>query len=170
MGYMEIVLLPKNAVKLKGKQTTMVVEPVDGSTPFQAALFLNGEGRQIGDGVGISGPGEYEIGGIKVSGQKSSEGYVYSLTIDDMDVLVGSLPAVSKLQHKLKEHHLVLLSSDAEGDASSVTGLATNAFLLYGEKANEVLSKFAKETISTMSKYQVTKEKLPPEMQTILLA
>jgi hypothetical protein len=167
---MEIALLPKNAVKLRGKQATMVVDPVDAATPYQAALFLYGEGRPAGDSVVISGPGEYEIGGIKVSGLKSTEGYSYSLTIDDLDVLVGSLQAISKLQHKLKEHHLVLLLSEQEGDASFATGLATNAILLYGEKANDVLSKFAKDTINTMSKYQVTKEKLPPEMQTILLA
>ena len=168
--YMEIALLPKNAVRVKGKQATVVIDPVDSVTPHQAAIFLTLGGAVMVDSVPIVGPGEYEIGGIKISGVKSSSGTVYSLTVDDIDLLIGKLSVIEKAQHTLKEHHLVLILTEEESDASFVTSLATNGLLLYGEKAKNVIQKFAKEGMNEMNKYQVTKEKLTPEIQTILLS
>jgi hypothetical protein len=166
---MEIALLPKNAVKVKGKHATVIVNPVDDSTDYQAALFTQHSGKSKDDAVAISGPGEYEVGGIKISGIKGSAGTVYSVTVDDLDILVGDLSVLEKAQHKLKEHHMVLILTVEERDASFVTSLATNALLLYGDKAKEVIEKFAKEGMTQTGKYQVTKEKLPTEIQTILL-
>lgn len=167
---MEIAILPKNAVKIKGKQASLIVDPSDDATSYHAAIYLENNVHPTEESLAIIGPGEYEIGGIKVSGIKNATGTVYSLTIDDIDLLVGKLAVIEKVQHKLKEHNLVLIQTEDERDASFVTSLATNGLLLYGGKAKDVMQKFAKEGMSEMNKYQVTKEKLPQEIQTILLA
>jgi hypothetical protein len=167
---MEIALLPKNAVKVKGKNSTLVINPVDSTTPHQAALFTKEPERTIDGSIPITGPGEYEIGGIKISGVRASTGTVYSITVDDLDIIIGDLSVLEKAQHKLKEHHVALILTEEEKDASFVTSLATNALLLYGDRAKDVIQKFAKEGMNEMSKYQVTKDKLPQEIQTILLS
>jgi len=169
MHSMEIALLSKNAVRVKGKQASLVIDPPDSTESYQAAIYLSSSGKIASDTVAIVGPGEYEIGGIKISGVKSAAGTVYSLTVDDIDILIGKLPVIEKVQHTLKEHHLVLIQTEEESDASFVTSLATNGLLLYGGKAKDVIKKFAKEGMNEMSKYQVTKDKLPQEIQTILL-
>jgi hypothetical protein len=167
---MEIALLPQNAIRVKGKHTTFIIDPVDAAAPYAAGLFLRNEGKVGADSVAITGPGEYEIGGIKVSGIKNKDANVYSLSVDGIDILIGDLSVVEKVQHKVKEHQLVLLLAENEADASFITGLATNVLLLYGAKAREVIQKFAKEGMNETNKFQVTKEKLPLEMQTVLLA
>jgi hypothetical protein len=166
---MEIALLPKNAVKVRGKQTTLVVNPVDGSTPHQVALYFHTTASVAADSLPIVGPGEYEVGGIKISGIKGSTGTVYSIHVDDMDILIGELSVLEKAQHKVKEHHLALILAEVERDASFVTSLATNVLMVYGSNAREVIQKFAKEGMNETNKLQITKDKLPPEIQTILL-
>lgn len=169
---MEITLLPQNALRIKGKQTVLLINPTDASTPHQAALYFTSQvsGKASADSVTITGPGEYEIGGVKISGIKNKEGNVYSLNIEGIDMLVGDLGIVEKMQHKVKEHAIVLLQSASDSDASFVNGLATNVVLLYGEKAKDVIQKFAKEGVQEVNKYQITRDKLPQEIQTILLA
>ena len=166
---MEIALLPKNAVRIKGKQALLVVNPSDSGASYHAALFLDHSSATPTECVAIAGPGEYEVSGVKISGTKSAAGVAYSISVDDVDVLVGSLSVVEKLQHKLKEHHLALLHADTETDASFVTSHATSGVLVYGEKAKENIQKFAKEGMQEMNKFQTTKDKLPQEVQTILL-
>ena len=170
VDHMEIVMLPKSAIKVKGKQATLIIDPVDTATTYQAAIFLSNAGGTASDSVPIVGPGEYEIGGIKISGVKSAAGTVYSINVDDIDILIGKLSVIEKVQHKLKEHNLVLTLTEVESDASFLTSLATNGLLLYGDKAKDVIQKFAKEGMHEMSKFQTTKDKLPQEIQTILLA
>lgn len=168
---MEIAVLPKNALKLKGKQTTLVVNPSDKATPYSGAILLGPAVKPSSmDGVVISGPGEYEVGGIKISGTREGSDMVYTMIIDGVGILLGETEAIVKTQGKLKENNVAILFTSTVTDASLATGLATNAVLFYGEKADEVVRTFAKENVKTMPEYQITSEKLPQEIETVLLA
>jgi hypothetical protein len=41
--------------------------------------------------------------------------------------------------------------------------------IFYGEKAAEIAQTFGKETVKQMAKYSTTKDKLPQEVETIVL-
>ncbi|HEX8931875.1 MAG TPA: hypothetical protein VF810_01845, partial [Patescibacteria group bacterium] len=117
---MEIALLPQNGLRLKGKQTTLAVDPQDKAI-YGGILLVDKTIDQIvnqENAVVIAGTGEYEIGGIKLTGTRSEVGMLYSLSIDNIDVLVGKLSALEKMQHKLKEHNIVVVNCDTEGNAS----------------------------------------------------
>lgn len=170
---MEISLLPKNALKIKGKKALLGVNALDKPTQFNGVLLLKPTEEImpiIENTLMMFGAGDYEVSGIKISGIRGGEEIVYSISIDGIDTLIGSTEALEKAQHKLKEHNIVIVVTSTEIDSAFVTGLSANTVLFYGEKAADVVKQFAKEGVRTESKYQVTAEKLPAEIETILLA
>ncbi|HWY80185.1 MAG TPA: hypothetical protein VNW29_07545 [Candidatus Sulfotelmatobacter sp.] len=170
MGYMEIALLPNSVLRIKGKNATFVVNP-QGAVVANAALLLDPNAEyESEEVVTLSGAGEYEIGGAKLTGLRNEKSVLYSIHIDGMDVAVGTIILLSEMQHKLKEHNLIIVNCENIIDASFLTSLAVNAVIFYGEKATEVAQGFEKEKLKTMNKYTASLGKLPAEMETILLS
>ena len=82
---------------------------------------------------------------------------------------VGSLSALEKLHSKLPESAILIVNAEADGNPSFVSSVATSAVLFTGVFAKSVGEKVAKTDLQTMNKYAVTADKLPTELQTILL-
>ncbi len=171
---MEIVLLPKNGLRIRGKNASVLIDASDKTLTHSAVILLDESIRAAtfpaGDAVVIQGPGEYEIGGIKIRGYRNGTYSMYSLTVDGIDILLGTIEALEKTQQKLKEHHILVAATNVVIDSSFVTSLASNAVLFYGEKGSGAVKGFASDAVKTLGKYQVTKDKLPQEMETVLLA
>jgi hypothetical protein len=169
---MEIALLAKSGLRIKGKRATFAVDPQEKSS-YEAVLLLNKSVDEIAnteDAVVIGGHGEYEIGGIKMSGIRVGTDIIYSMNVDGVNILLGNLSALEKMQSKLQEHDIVVASCISSNSASFITSLAKNVIMFYGEKAAEVAMGFGKESVKTINKYSSTKDKLPAEVETILLA
>ena len=171
---MEIQLLPKNVLKIRSKQGSIGINPSK-NDQFNAAILIgdaaDASATVENDGiVVINGPGEYEISGIKIAGVRNKSQTVYSLSVDGVECMVGTLQAISDAQQKLKEHNIAVVAALTDVDASFVTNFASNAVLFYGNLADQVVHKLAKENIKSLSKYQATADKLPTELETVLLA
>lgn len=169
---MEVSILPENSLKLKSKHSVFLVNPAGKISDVNAVLYLSSDHKTVDDFVVIDGPGEYEIGGVKVSGTKAGEDSVFSLLLDGVDLMIGTLSAIEKVQHKVKEHSMVVVSADdsAQTDAAFITGLATSLLVAFGSNGKTVIGSFGKGEPQVMNKVVVSKDKLPAEMQTILLA
>lgn len=172
MCYMEVTLLPQNTLRIKGKQSAFFVNPASKQQAQVAVIIGSPEQEPLVDDetVIIAGSGEYEIGGVRMSGIHAGEDTVYSFTVDGVEVLLGTLAAFEKGQSKLKEHHVVIVLARSVREASFMTSFASRALLFYGEQSESVVNSFEKEDLQTLGKYQVTLEKLPEEMQIIRLA
>ena len=171
MFYMEFALLPKESLRIKGKRCTFVVDPQDKST-YNAGLALRIAKESLKNQEGailIYGPGEYEVGGVKMNGVRNEGDMIYSMNVDGIDIPLGRLGSIEKMQQKLKEHHIVIAYDDTAINPSFVTGLATGAVVFYGVNAKEIAVKFGKENIKEMEKYTTTLDKLPQEVETIVL-
>lgn len=171
---MEIALVSQGAIKVKGKAGSVGVNDA-GKNPYNAVILIGDMAAKNDvfskDGaLIINGPGEYEIAGIKISGVRNKSETVYSLNVDGVEVMVGTVGALSDAQQKLKEHNIVCIATDVTADASFATSFASNAVLFFGSKADEVVHTFAKEGVKSLSKYQATLDRLPSEMETVLLA
>jgi len=168
---MEIAILPKSGLKIKGKRATFAIDPQDKSD-YEAVLLLNNNQIDIksDSGVIISGPGDYEIGGIKMTAIRTEQDLIYSMHVDSVSVLLGNLSALDKIHSKLQEHNIVVANCKENANASFITTLAENVIIFCGEKSGEVVNGFGKENVKTMNKYSSTKDKLPAEVETILLA
>ncbi len=167
---MEIALVQKSALRIKGKTATFVVNP-ETSVAANATLLLDPSSEYTSDeSVVLSGAGEYEIGGIKITGTRNEKSVLYSMNIEGVDIVVGTISLLSAMQHKLKEYNVVVVDCGEVVDASFLTSLAINAVVFYGANAQAVAEGFEKEKLQTMNKYSASLGKLPVEMETILLA
>lgn len=172
---MEIALVEKKSLKIKNKTASIVINPT-GKPQQWNAIILIGEQSSSPSGLAedgtliINGPGEYEVLGVKISGIRNKTETVYSMNLDGVEVLFGTITGLSENQQKVKDHNIVCAATDTVVDASFVTSVASNAVLFYGDKADEVVHSLAKEGVKSLPKYQTTLDKLPSEMETVLLA
>jgi hypothetical protein len=168
---MEIATLAKGSLRIKGKHSSLVIDPQD-KLPYNAALALvlpPADVKPVDECVLIAGAGEYEIGGIKITGIRNATDMLYSIYIDSIECLVGTVSALEKMQHKLKEYNVVIVNCNNEVPASFLTSLAVNSLVCYGEKAQDVTKTMGQENIKALPKYQTTIDKLPSEIETVLL-
>ena len=170
---MEISLQSTNALKIRGKHAAVFINPQDKTANYNMAILLGKPAKSSlkirDDVVVIDGPGEYEAGGIKVTGIKADTATVYSINIDGVDVILGDRDGLDKVHQKLKEHHVALINANTVGNTSFVPSLGMNAVLFFGEMAKETIDTLAKDEKKESTKYTIAAEKLPTETETILL-
>lgn len=170
---MEITLLNETGLRIKGKQASLYINPSAKTSGADGIIMLNGllpdKSKIDQDQPVIKGPGEYELGGMKITGFKSGNETVYSLNVDRIEILLANGQNLEKDYAKIKEHNIVILYIDSTFDLSFITSLATNSLILFGEKAEESIVALAKDGYRKESKYSVTYDKLPQEMEEILL-
>jgi hypothetical protein len=169
MVYMEIAFLQKSGLRIKGKTATFVVNPESPVTADAVLLLTPGVEFSTEEAVVINGAGEYEIGGVKITGMRNDKSVLYSMNVDGMEVVIGTITMLSAMQHKLKEYNIVVVDCEEVIDASFLTSLAVNGVLFFGDKAETVAEGFEKEKLQKMNKYSASLGKLPAEMETILL-
>lgn len=171
MSFMEIALLKNDSLRIKGKNAVLIVDSQE-KADCNASLTLTREAnrKEISDStVIISGPGEYETGGVKITATQNESGLIYNISVDSVSLLLGEITTLEKLQQKLKEANILIVNCNNEMDASFVTGLVTNVIIFYGEKKTEIANEFGRENVKHLPKYVNTADKLPAEVETIIL-
>lgn len=174
---MEFTVLAKNCIKLKGKQSSVIIDPQTLTTKNAAdavvffserALDEKAVAKIEGQRLLIEGPGEYEVGGIKISGIAHGETLEYIIRIDGLEILVARGELVRK--DSGQECPITVLLVEDTIETASLTALAPRVVILYGEKAKEGVKSLGKDEVVVQPKYQTTLEKLPQEMEVIVLA
>lgn len=184
---MEITKLTKNSLRLKGKRSTLVFDVLDTKKiEANAFLFLSENPLEAIAEKGtllISGPGEYEVSGTKISALRSGNDMSYELLFEGMKVLVVSATALLKLKDKIDEQNIVVLLANEKVDQAALTNAAPSIAVCYGEKAKEAADTLGKglnkkegdaqehpdADIKPTDKFVITLEKLPAELQIVLL-
>lgn len=173
---MDISILSKNCLKIKGKQVTFVVDPSKDTpkTAADAVLLLKPDSDtntlSITDTrIVISGPGEYEVGRTKISGAKTSDGIIYKLSVDGLDIILGASIDYSKLEGTFTTCQIVLLRVDNKLNEASITALEPKIAALYGDKRDEGAKTLSSQNQTNVSKLTLIKDKLPEKMEVIVL-
>lgn len=171
---MEVSLINKDAIKIKGKRGAVVIDPSsDLKTAADAVILLQDSTSYSfpkieGARVVIHGAGDYEISGIKISGFGNKDSLYYSLRIDQLSVLLTDSVSLKKSQENIEESQVVIVKANSQLEPSIITALSPVVVIVYGEKAAEVARTLGKES-SKVSKYITTVEKLPVEMEVTVL-
>ncbi len=170
---MEITALSTDSIRIKGKQGVFIINP-SGKMTAANGVFVIGDApidkTKIEPGtVIIKGPGEYELAGVKIAGIRVGGETAYRLKVDKVDILVGKASSLEKDHSKVSDNNIVVLYADSISDPAFVTALEPNAVLFFGEKAEDTVKQFAKENYRKEPKYQTTIDKLPAELESILL-
>lgn len=168
---MDLTLLDKATVRIKGKKTSLIIDPDEKTPKTQAdAILLLGKtdalGRIEGFRLVVNDDGEYEVGGVKITGNSSDSGIVYDINVDGTNVILAKTSTLEKLTDTANEAQVALLNVDSLLNEAIVAQLEAKAIVLYGERAGEGLKVLGKNDLSPSKKVSLGKEKLPEESET----
>lgn len=171
---MDISIVGKNSIKIKGKQVTFIVDPVSGmpKTSADAIVLLDGGdnidvGRVTDYRIIISGPGGYEVGGAKISGTPTPKGTFYRLSIDGISIILGF--ATDEKMEGFNACQVVVVNTSNDFNESYVTALEPKMAVLYGDKNIESAKALGAENVSSVPKITIAKDKLPEKMEVVVL-
>lgn len=174
---MEITSLTNKTVKIKGKKASLVIDPqldLKTKTSTDAVLLTKRAepfdlSKVENQRVVIDAPGEFEVEQVKISGFIYDEDLIYDVGMDGINILILKSGLLKKFQDTSKDYHILLLNTDSVVDSSLVTSIAPRVLILYGEKAGDFEKLFGKEDTQKTSKFLTTLDKLPQEMQILML-
>ena len=174
MFLVDIAIIGKNSIKLKGRETTFVVDPAKDipRTPADAVILLNGLGNidtlRVADfRIMINGAGGYEVGGSKITGAKTPKGTLYRLSIDGVSIILGS--ATDAKIEGFSACQVAIVNTNSDFNESFVMVTEPKIAVLYGEKKLEAAKALGAENVSLASRISITKDKLPEKMEIAVL-
>lgn len=171
---MEVALLAPNSIKIRSKIASLVVNPSSSVPKTEAdAVILMGpstaDTSKISDfRVTLAGPGEYEINGVKITSVKSDKGSLYKLALDKMGIILATASSLSKIDNA-PESQVVIMDADIIPSDKSITSMQASVVIFYGEKRYEAAKTLKDEAIAPIGKFSVTSEKLPQELEVVIL-
>lgn len=182
---MDIYFLGFTAVRLRGKKTSIVIDPFDKEktgikfekTEADAVLLTAKNSPQMSiqqianSRVVIDGPGEYEVGGVSIVGIAASGLTTYYIKMDGIALLHPGA-----LQKKLSENELDrypnvdIFFAPPEG-ADMVSKLEPKVVIPinFGDNISRLLKELGKEGTKPATKLSITKDKLPAELEVVVL-
>ena len=169
---MDFQLLNNNSIRIKSKKASFVVDPVKeiGKTSADGVLSLSkgviDVSRVADSRIVISASGEYEVGGVKISGFAVEQGISYSINADNIFVVLGKVSNLKEAQDKTFSCQIALLNAD-EDPSAVVAKLEPKIVILYGEKKSEGAKALGKD-VSPVNKFSA-KDSFPAEMEVIIL-
>lgn len=173
---MDILLLDKKSIRVKGKKASIVINPTStiSKTEAEVAIYTNqsqdlSSQKLEGLRITITGSGEYEVNGVNISVIKSENENIGFLELDRIKLLVGSGASVIKAIEKAENSDIALIDADSEFDYSGLTKLEPKVLIVYGQNKDEVKKTLGKDDAQLMNKFSITYDKMPQEMQMILL-
>lgn len=172
---MDISILDKTSIKIRSKLASIVVDPsADGPKVSCDAVILQSlhpsdMSRVVDYRVIINGHGEYEVNGVKISGIGVDKGFVYTVVADGLGISLGRTSSISKVKDNAFECQIGILNADDDFNQSIITILEPKIVILYGDKKEAALKLLGKESLAPIKKFTVTKDKLPEEMEVVVL-
>lgn len=174
---MEMILFSPDCIRIKGKSASFVIDPTVAmkvKTQADAILLLTKHADFSSSKVEeyrviIGSIGEYEVSGAKITGFKTGSSIAYSISLDDIDILLIASSDLPKLKESSKDYKMIILYANELVEAPFITVLVPSLVVLYGEKAEEILKILGKETVVKSQKLIVKKEQLLEEMEVAVL-
>lgn len=171
---MEVINLFGDSIKIKGKNASFVIDPVQTMKKINADAVLmleetDSDLAKVEDfRVVIKGAGEYEVGGVRISSEEVSGKFTYGLSMDNMGIFLGRTSVIDKASEG-KSYGILILNVDSNINPTVVTSFEPNVVILYGNKAKDEAKVFGKQDIEEVSKFSIVSDKLPTEMKVVLL-
>lgn len=179
---MEIKYFSQGKIYLKGKKESVWINPdkdnLDNKN-YEARIIIFTEKMRNFVKLGseekrvvIAGPGEYEIGGIEISGINS----MYVLNVDGIKVVImgkNEGEITEKKKEKLEEADVLMISLEANSGEIAKKSAANYVIPIDYEDKNEELKEFLdsfdRENLESIESLKVEKENLPEAMEVVLL-
>lgn len=163
---MDLSLVGKQTILIKTKNASLIFDPDSSMSKTEADSILSSydeadTSKIENSRILINGAGDYEVGGIKISGIRTEEGIFYTIKLKDMDLLLGRMSILEKAKGKIPQSKVLVFNLDSEVDESVISETEATSIIAYSEK-EELLSKFAKDK-ERVKKVSLKEDKLPQE-------
>lgn len=125
--------------------------------------------------IAIAEPGEYEVSSIKIRALSLNGGLLYKVFVDGVGMLIVEAKILNNVQKKesefadIGEYDLLVLYANASVSDSVIAELEPKVVILYGDKVKDAATELGKNEASPSKKYSLTREKLPSEMEVVVL-
>lgn len=169
---MEILSFDASGIKLKSKKKTILINPTSFTGEDVSIVFDSKKSsyKSDKDGLIVASTGEYEFGGLKISGTKLDGTLVFNIKTEGVEILLGKLSNLKQVQSKLQDISVVCVYVDEDIDPGFISSIASSVLVLFGEKAGEVVSKYHAQTFKKVNKLLLAKDKLPQVVESYLIA
>lgn len=168
---MDIGLTADLGIIIKAKNATFVVDPKDVSrAEADCAIFLreNGEGKAIPEGMlAVQGPGDYEVGGVKIFGTKIENNMYFILKTGNLDALIIKSSALEAMKDKLPQVKVLILNVESQINESLISEALPAMLIVYGANTGEI-EKITKGK-EKVRKISIKQDRLLQEMETVAL-
>jgi hypothetical protein len=171
----DIYILDKSTIRIHSKHANFVVDPgkQGNKVSCDAVILLNNLtsdlSRVMDYRIILNGPGEYEVNGVKILGVKGDKGFVYSFMVDGFSAILGTSSEISKIKENVFLCQIVILNVDDEINSAVVTKLEPKIVILYGDNKESAAKILGKENLLPIKKFSALKDKLPEEMEVVVL-
>lgn len=156
------------AFRIKTKTITIVVDPQKGSKVEADAAIFTSEGQPISSvRLNVPGPGEYEVGGVKISTKRWGDGMFHEIEGDNLKVGVGRMSLLASNQDKLPNCQIIVVDADSQLTMESIIATEPSVIVVYGQNSAEAQK--ISSSATSANKFSVTLEKLPQETQTVVI-
>lgn len=185
---MDIYHFGLSAIRIKGKKTAIVIDPFfkdKTGLKFEkveadAVLISDREASWMSlsqvDGyrVVIDGPGEYEVGGIAIRGIAIDDTVSYLVKIDGITVLhlgeiIKPLTDTEIEKYPSVDILFVSVSKDTADMIAKFEAKIVIPLNFTNETLGVFLKELGKESVKPLSKLTITREKLPGEIEVVVL-
>jgi len=168
-------ILYNNSIRIRTKHASFVIDPFRSIPKVSAdAVIVLGNKEDIDLSrvsdyrIVIEGGGEYEVNNVKISGIGVGNSFVYRIFADNFILVLGRISALSRIQDESLSSELALLNVD-ENLEVIVAKLEPKTVILYGEKKMEGAKELGRDHIKPVQKFSIAKDKLPTEMEVVVL-
>src|SRR5258706_3876994 len=102
---MDFAILTENGIKLKGKQSVILIDSSSAraKVPADAILQLLQQNASEDQTLIIQGPGEYETKGTKITGTRTDKDMWYEIVTEGVDILIGRATTITRAKDKLRD-------------------------------------------------------------------
>jgi hypothetical protein len=174
---MDVAMLTGKTLRIKGKNSSVIINPTKELNKTEGSCVLNlkneanfSDTKIEGSRITIEGPGEFDVGGIKISVLKTSGSLVARMDVDSVKLLVGKGEAMEKVQDKVEDSDILVVEANESFNFSSLTSLNPKIVLGYGESVSDLAKSFGQNNPEKTHKFSTTAAKLPSELEFIHLA
>lgn len=168
MGKMEIASKSIGSFQLKGKRATLLINPSDNKLASDGVILTKQQGNNYAPNAEeiprliIQGPGEYEIGGISVSGRNLGGETAFRIGIEGIALLyLPNAPADKAILEQFGQVDILLLGDYNDG----IYELEPKIIIPFTQELGEKLGK----EVASEKKLSITKEKLPQDLKVVII-
>lgn len=134
---MEISKISSSTIKIKGKNASLVIDPTSKVDAEIVITTIPAENLAL-DKVGgirliISGPGEYEVGGVSVTGKDVKTGVIYQI-LEGSKILFVLSSEISAVPDD-EEYDCLIVKIVGEFKEDALGPINTKCVVLYGDLA-----------------------------------